>query len=234
MSLALAFAMLAVSTTPVSTHCLQEHQAAKILLSRDVAELDRDREALPPSFIFYLMHAYRRFQLEGSVGSAGLLLQALPQTKVEYTATYEIDAGDCAIAPGESRALDAAYDGMELIAAKALLLSPANMDQYVRFGIFATQDVHSRFGALTVPVCRAYPRAFKRSVMRMPSKDRSWFTTHIFDAWHCTNRMPEEKDWLRLPERHPHLHRRPLPVGPRIVRNKRQRAPLRLCAGALR
>lgn len=180
------------SATTLAPNCKQEHQQALIFSATSLPQLNELQTKLPRTFVLRFTYAERRFVLQPEPVSAQAFLDLLPQSEAQEGSLYNNSAHDCASSAEEDQARDAAYDEAEQLAARALMFSPGRMDQYVHFGLFATEDVHSQYGSLSVPICRTFKMRFRQAVDRLTPENRLWFTKHIVDPDGCTNQMPEE------------------------------------------
>jgi len=173
--------------------CATKLQVAEVLRAQDERTLEKLHAAMPQSYVFQFSFAYRAFQLDPTLKTAGEYLAVLPKDEEQLKLRYEIDAGDCQLSDATYRLLDSSFEGTDKLAARAALYSSQYVDAYVRFGILTTEDVHTAYGRFSVPVCRKYPSAFRKAVGSLPSKDRQWYVTHIFNPTRCKSLIIEEE-----------------------------------------
>lgn len=177
-----------------SAHCSEEREIVAALSSNDSAALAARSQNLEVSYPIRLYAAYRALQLRPrSRVAARLFLSLLPDTSAQEAAVYNASGHNCETTVPEDLKLDAGYDGLERLAARAISLDPDETDRYVRFGLVTTEDVHSQYASRSVSVCQSFPQLFKAAVHRLPEKDRAWFAQHIVDPRNCRVMMPEEE-----------------------------------------
>jgi hypothetical protein len=177
-----------------STKCAQQRAIAELLSSNAIQNLASHAHNPDLPFAVRLYAAYRVFELNPHSKDAAMkFLNLLPKTEQEGISIYEISGHDCDTTAAEDLKLDTGYEGLEPLAARAILLTPVEMDTYVRYGLVTTMDVHSHYGSRSVPVCRSFPTLFRSAVDRLPKKDRAWFDRHILDPRNCRVMMAEEE-----------------------------------------
>jgi hypothetical protein len=69
--------------------------------------------------------------------------------------------------------------------ARAVLLAPSKMFDYVSYAITSTQDPHSDYAIQMQTVCRARHQEFVNAVSKLPPDDRSWFVSNKFNPDGC-------------------------------------------------
>jgi hypothetical protein len=122
-----------------------------------------------------------------SIPAARGLLKTVPATKEEAIALITLadapEEGD--ISQGEMTALGQINDGWPRMLARAVLLLPASMKEYVVFLALAADDIHSDFTSHAQKVCRKFPKEFRSAVAALPEEDRTYVRRHVFDAEQC-------------------------------------------------
>jgi len=69
--------------------------------------------------------------------------------------------------------------------AKAILIAPVKMPNYVAYSITSVQDPHSDYAIQMQLVCRAEHSGFLRAVQALPSEEKDQFLKHVFNPDGC-------------------------------------------------
>ena len=69
--------------------------------------------------------------------------------------------------------------------AKAVLLVPNKLPDYVAYALISTQDPHSDYAMQMQTVCRGKHAEFMKAVEELPSDKRSWFIKQVFNPQGC-------------------------------------------------
>ncbi len=139
------------------------------------------------SYISRLVFAFRLFELEPKERlTASMLLSMIPPTKDEETLWYTLDGLLC-----EEESMKDVEKVAELHArmphdlARAVLLVPERLREYVSYAKESVQDPHSDYAFQMRSVCRTKHQAFLGAVDSLTTADRQWFVRKIFDPNEC-------------------------------------------------
>jgi hypothetical protein len=167
--------------------CNRISTISNMAVAKSTPELEKWRKDSGGSYLARLVFSSRLFELEPKHGSAASnLLAFVPPDKKEEAFWHTLDGFLC-----EKETVKEVKTLAELQArlprdlARAVLLVPAKMPEYVSYAYTSIQDPHSDYALQMRSVCQARSKPFVAAVNSLPSDDRRWFIKKIFDPRGC-------------------------------------------------
>ncbi len=155
----------------------------------------KEKQSTGDSYSAQLIFASRAFDLHpNDAKDAVRLLDLIPKNDAQETVWLNLADGLC---PGESfeemKILGRLRDNLPRAFARAVLIAPDKMQDYVSYAIEAVQDPHNDYAVQMRTVCKERHEAFQEAVNKLSPRDRDWFPKHILDPAGCRVRaLPEE------------------------------------------
>jgi hypothetical protein len=139
------------------------------------------------SYVVRLVYSFRSFELnQNNKLAASRLLSLIPPGKEEEPFWHTLDGFLCK--EEEVREIKILAQLQERIPhdiARAVLLVPEKMLDYVSYAYTSIQDPHSDYAIQMRSVCRVRHQAFVTAVNNISAKDRQWFVKNIFNPNEC-------------------------------------------------
>lgn len=110
----------------------------------------------------------------------------IPPSKEEERLWYTLDGFLCEGEPVKQvKTLSELHARMPHDLARAVLLVPEKLPNYISYAYNAVQDPHSDYAVQMQSVCRAKHNAFLDALGSLTPDDRQWFVKKIFDPNEC-------------------------------------------------
>lgn len=166
--------------------CAQVHSMARMARSRSTSELNSLRTSSGNSYRAQLVFAFRALELQPTQVTASAVLKFLPKDDSHREEWYSLSGWICDEEQDQDvKALAKLQARMSRDFAKAAILSPAGMFQYVSYPAIIGLDPHDDYAEEMVAVCRKRHREFSAAVNQLPEKDRDWFLRVVFEPSSC-------------------------------------------------
>lgn len=167
--------------------CSQVMAISNMASSKSSPSLTKWQKEAGDSYIAHLVYSFRAFELNSNDRqSAWRLLSLIPPGKEEEPFWHTLNGFLC-----EEESMDEIKILAELEAriphdiARAVVLVPKKMLDYVSYAYTSIQDPHSDYAVQMRSVCRAQHEAFIGAVNSLAFADREWFVKKIFDPDTC-------------------------------------------------
>ena len=177
-------------------NCGEVDAMAKMARAVSTAELAAHKLNAGESYRARVVFAVKQFELDPQRQDAAvLLLNLIPNNDEQQHLLMTL---------GDQQCGSESYHEMKLLAqleerlprdlARAVLLVPDKIPEYVAYSILSVQDLHSDYAVQMQKVCRARHTEFVAAVAKLPWQKRDRFLKYIFDLDGCNA--------LTLPEDH--------------------------------
>ena len=206
MNYCLLLAFVLVGTTAVSQSiaqepgCLEISRVAAMAKAKSMPTLEAQRQKASDSYRTRLVFAARSLEIEPqNRAAAELLLNLLPKDEVGPEQEIWMDLPQLQQCPSGGVADSDLFplfkfrDRLPRIAAKAILLHPERMLDYISYGLLASGDVDSDYAIHMGAVCRRKHAEFSQAVSQLPPKDRKWFVSKLVDPASCKTLAIQEQ-----------------------------------------
>ena len=176
------------------SNCGETAAMAKMVRAISAAELVAERGKAGDSYLARVVFAARQFELYPEKHDAALLLlNLIPNSNEQQFALASIGDSLCgAESYRDMKTLGQIKEHLPHDLAKAVLLAPDKMPEYVAYSITSVQDPHSDYAIHMQKVCRARRTEFIDAVAKLPRDKRDRFLKYVFN--------PEGCNALTLPE----------------------------------
>lgn len=194
-------ALLALSTVPNVQHAMGQHadeykvvppphyrSLVEMADCKSVSCLLKQRTKLPSGErMTDLVFFSREMGLRPSAEAAEGLLQAIPASIAEETMFTNFPTWHDGATETEHdlASLGRIYNRWPHLVAKAALLRPDLMTNYVRYLRLAPNDIHGDFTGNAEIVCRKKHAAFVGAFERLSESDRVFIKKYVFDPTSC-------------------------------------------------
>lgn len=167
--------------------CSQVAAISNMAASNSRASLIKWQKKAGDSYIARLVYSFRAFELDPTDPQvASRLLSLVPPSKEEEPLWHTLDGFLCQQQRIEEIKILAALQArIPHDLARAVVLVPKKMLDYVSYAYTSIQDPHSDYAVQMRSVCRTQHKAFVGAVNHLPSDDRQWFVKKIFNPDEC-------------------------------------------------
>jgi hypothetical protein len=179
--------VLSAASYSQENNCNEIASIAKMAGATSPAALSAERQQAGESYRNQVVFAARMFELQPrSKREADLLLARLPKTTAEQNAWATLGDSLCSSEPlHDMGVLAKLRDRLPHDLARAVLLAPGKMSNYLTYALVSVQDPHSDYAVQMRTVCQSRYVEFVKAVTRLPSEDREWFVHHVFNPKGC-------------------------------------------------
>jgi len=155
--------------------------------SKSTSSLAKWQKRAGNSYIAHLVYSFRAFELNPTDQQvASRLLSLVPPSKEEELVWHTLDGFLCKEERIEEIKILGKFQArIPHDIARAVVLVPKKMLDYVSYAYTSIQDPHSDYAVQMRSVCRAQHKAFVGAVNNLPSDDRQWFVKKIFNPDEC-------------------------------------------------
>jgi len=180
------FSLLAIRCQAQSLKCDEVTAISKMAESRSSSSLQQWKTKAGDSYVARLVYSFRRFELNPTTESATRLLSLIPAAKDDWTLWFSLDGFLCEQEQDRQvKILAKLHARMPHDIARAVILVPEKLPDYVLFASDAVQDPHSDYTIQMQAVCKAQHSAFVAAVKSLTLDDEQWFVTKIFNPDNC-------------------------------------------------
>lgn len=139
------------------------------------------------SYVARLVYSFRSFELNPNDKlAASRLLSLIPPSEEEEPFWHTLDGFLCKEeGVRKIKMLAELQARIPHDIARAILLAPEKMRDYVSYAYTSIQDPHSDYAVQMRSVCRVRHRAFIIAVNSLAADDRQWFVKKIFNPDGC-------------------------------------------------
>jgi hypothetical protein len=138
------------------------------------------------SYRAQLVFAFRALELQPTQLTASAVLEFLPKDDSHREEWYSLSGWICDEEQEQDvKSLAKLQARMSHDFAKAAILSPARMYQYVSYPVIIGLDPHDDYAEEMAAVCRKHHQEFSAAVNQLPEKDRAWFLRVVFEPSSC-------------------------------------------------
>lgn len=168
-------------------NCEEITAMAKIARARSSMATASQQEKAGQSYRALLVLRARSFELRPRDKSAAvLLLSLIPQNDDQQTTWVTLGDSLC---NDESlvdmKSLSQLGEHLPRDLARAVLLAPEKLSDYVAYASTSVQDPHSDYAAQMQIVCRANHAGFVKAVGKLQADKKDWFARHILNPDGC-------------------------------------------------
>lgn len=166
--------------------CAQVHAMARMTRARSLSELNSLATSAGNSYRAHLVFAFRAFEIQPTELTASAVLDFLPQDDSHTEEWFSLSGWICNEEEDQDvKSLAQLQTRMSRDFAKAVILSPTRMYQYVSYPVIIGLNPHDDYAEEMATVCRRRPREFAAAINQLPAKDRSWFLRVVFEPSDC-------------------------------------------------
>ena len=166
--------------------CDNVQNAISIIHARSLRQIAQVKSVSGSDYRVDLVRAFRVFDLQRSRVNADGIFRLLPKNDKEYEVWMTMGDSLC---ESEDIVDMATLDNFSLrfsrLLAKAVVESPGNISDYIKFIILSSQDVSNNFGKDVDLVCKARHRLFVGAVNDLQKHEARWFSTHVINVNSC-------------------------------------------------
>ncbi len=168
-------------------NCVEIDAMVKMARSISTAELAADQLKAGESYRARVVYAARRLELDPQDrNAAALLLKLIPQDDAQHLLLMALGDHLCSTESySEMKSLGQIGEHLPRDMAKAVLLAPDKMAEYVAYSIASVQDLHSDYAMQMEKVCRSRHSEFIAAVAKLPPEKKEQFLKYIFDPDGC-------------------------------------------------
>jgi hypothetical protein len=180
--------------TAQKSNCGEIAAMAKMARAISPAELVAEKGKAGDSYRAQVVFAARQFELNPQAHDAALLLlNLIPNNDEQHLQLKSLGYSLCGTESyREMKSLDQIVEHIPRDMAKAVLLSPNKMPEYVAYSVASVLDPHSDYAIQMQKVCRARHPEFIDAVAKLSPDKKDRFLKYVFD--------PEGCNALALPE----------------------------------
>jgi len=167
--------------------CEEVTALAQMVRSKSAAALVRLKRQAGDSYRAKIVFAFRRFELKPTdVPSARAVLDLIPNTEEQDSDWHTFGDSLCdSETVQDMAALSRLGDRLPHDLARAVLLVPDKMPEYVSYARLSVQDPHGDYAERMRAVCRAKRAQFLRAVGGLAEQEKTWFVSHVFNPDGC-------------------------------------------------
>lgn len=176
-------------------NCEEIGAMAKIARARSSATVTAGKEKAGDSYRAQVVFAARSIELRPTDKNfAVLLLDLIPQDDGQQSTWLTLGDSLCSVeSVADMKSLSQLGEHLPRDLARAVLLAPDKLPNYVAYASTSVQDPHSDYAVQMQNVCRANHHAFVKAVEELPADKMDWFTKHILNPDGChALALPEE------------------------------------------
>jgi len=160
---------------------------AKMARAKSSAAVAAERQKAGDSYRAQVVFATRSLELRlGDKKAAALLLSLIPQDEGQHTTWMAMGDSLCsAESLADMKSLGGLGERLSHDLARAVLLVPDKLPDYIAYAPTSVQDPHSDYAVQMESVCRAKHPDFVKAVDGLPSDKRDWFIKHVLNPNGC-------------------------------------------------
>lgn len=167
--------------------CAEVDALARMASARSVAALTTWKSKAGDGYRAQVVFAYRLFELHPSDRSAALaVVELIPKNDEQHAVSATLTEGVCDARYSEDvAALSRLLDRLPHDLARAVLLQPDKLPEYVAYANKTVSIPHSDYVPRMEKVCRAKHREFVKAVEQLPPGEKKWFLENTFNPDGC-------------------------------------------------
>lgn len=167
--------------------CSSVHVLARMSGAKSLLELRKLKRFIGNDYRSNLVFAFREFEIDQTGReSASRVVALIPQNEDQNVTWHSLNGMLCGQETVEEmKSLGRLQDHLPRDLAQAVDMHPDKMYDFVSYAYDSIQDPQSDYAIQMQGVCRRHHGSFVNAVHQMPEKDRTWFTTKIFDPDRC-------------------------------------------------
>jgi hypothetical protein len=167
-------------------NCPEITSIARIARAGSLNSLAREKGKVGASYRVEVVFAARKFELNPTRKSAESLLGLIPNDDDQRLVWITLDNDLCdSESTRDMSLLDRLETRLPHDLARAVLLAPDKMVDYVAYAEEAVGNPENDYGIQMQSVCRLDHAGFLKAVAALPPKDKDWFVHHIFSPDNC-------------------------------------------------
>jgi len=157
---------------------------ARAISSKDLAD---SRLNAGDSYRAQVIFAMKQFELYPQKhDTAVLLLNLIPKDEAQHHILMTLGDHLCGTESyHEMKLFDSLGDRVPREMARAVLLAPDKISEYVAYSVISVQDPHSDYAIQMQKVCRAKHPEFLKAVETLPREKKDQFLKYVFDPDAC-------------------------------------------------
>jgi hypothetical protein len=168
-------------------NCSEISSLAKMARAGSTARLIAEKQKAGNSYWVQVVFAARQLELDpANKRAATALLILIPKDDAQHLVWITLGDSLCDAEPVQDiMLLGRLRDRLSRDLAKAVLLVPDKMQEYVSYAATAVQDIENDYAVQMETVCRTNHSGFTKAIEQLPAKDRDWFKGHILNPKGC-------------------------------------------------
>lgn len=168
-------------------NCDEIAAMAKMARAKSAAALTAEKKKAGNSYRAQVIFAARSLEFHRMERRAALqLLNLIPKDDGQQNTWMTLGDSLCkSETVFDMKSLGRFGEGLPHGLAKAVLLVPNKLPDYVAYALISTQDPHSDYAVQMQTVCRRKHPEFMKAVEELPSDKRGWFIKHVFNPQGC-------------------------------------------------
>lgn len=176
--------------------CGEIDAIAKMARAISTAELAASKEKAGDSYRAQLVYAAKLIELAPQRQDAAvLLLNLIPKDDEQQQMLMSLGEHHCETESyHEMKWLAQLEERLPRDLARAVLMVPAKIPEYVAYSITSVEDPHSDYAVQMQKVCRARHSEFFDAVTKLPREKRDRFLKYVFDLDGCNALTLPEAD----------------------------------------
>jgi len=167
--------------------CGEVAAMARMARAISAAELVAEKGKAGDSYRARVVFAAKQFELNPQKHDAALLLLSLiPKDDEEHLLLMSLGDGLCGTESyREMKSLDQIEEHLPRNLARAVLLAPDKLPEYLAYSISSVQDPRSDYAVQMQKVCRARHPEFVAAIAKLPPEKRDRFLRNVIDPEGC-------------------------------------------------
>lgn len=177
-------------------NCREVSAMARMTHAKSSESLIAEMKKAGNSYRAHVVFTSRLFELNpSSRNNATKLLDLIPKNETQQTVWVNFGESFCqAESFEEMNALDRLGSRLPHDLARAVLIVPGRMLDYISYADTSVQDSHSDYAVQMKSVCLANHNDFVNAVNKLSPRDKKWFVTKIFNPVGCQPLILPEAD----------------------------------------
>jgi hypothetical protein len=167
--------------------CNSVHVLARMASANSLPRLRKLKTLSGDDYRARLIFAFRAFEIDQTgADSASRVVALIPKNEGQNATWHTLNGMLCNDdTVEEMKSLGKLQDRLPRDLAKAVDVDPDTMYDFVSYAYDSIQDPHSDYAVQMQTVCRRHHGRFLNAVNQMPERDRTWFTTKVFNPTGC-------------------------------------------------
>ncbi|MGD0682516.1 MAG: hypothetical protein ABR990_10725 [Terracidiphilus sp.] len=177
-------------------NCGEINAIARMARAISTAELAANREKAGESYRAQLVYAAKLIELAPQRQDAAvLLLNLIPKDEEQQHLLMTLGEHHCETESyHEMKMLASLEERLPRDLARAVLMVPGKIPEYVAYSITSVQDPHSDYALQMEKICRAKHAEFVAAVAKLPWEKKDRFQKYVFDSEECNALTLPEAD----------------------------------------